>query len=367
MRNKAPLWESLILLLLVAAVLIPGGEIVRASYHSYLHAGVGEAVLNHGLQPENPYHANSALRYYTLYPALGVWLGRFGIGAVWGFCLINIIAALLFAPSLDSFGRALGLSWRARRCSFWAVLLGFNGIGWLGVFWPATTGQLADSLSPVMSLAEMTMRGHVFHWDQRLQAFLPKFLNVSSFAIALPFSLWAMSATLSEKRRNYLSAILPAALSLAFNPLVGVFTGICMVVFLGIRFSQEKSLRNIASWFAAGIAALVLALPFLLPAFNLGGEAGRQVQVALGGNPLGNFFGPLLLLLPLGLIGLRELSAPARARLLVAITLSAGLLLFGNFPWGNEYKFARLGGIFWAIAAGAILANWWESLRRRPG
>jgi hypothetical protein len=73
-----PWIEGGVLALCVLAILALGGEAVRASYHGYLHVAVGEAVVRDGLRPENPYHAGSPLRYYTLYPWLGVMIGRVG-------------------------------------------------------------------------------------------------------------------------------------------------------------------------------------------------------------------------------------------------------------------------------------------------
>ena len=359
-RGRGPLWESAVLLLLVAIVLVGGGELVRASYHGYLHTGVGEAVFSHGLLPENPYHAGSALRYYTLYPLLGVLLGSIGVGAIWGFAILNLLAAALLAPALDALGRALGLGWHARRCSFWALLLGFNGLGWFGVFFPATEIGLIQSDSPVMTLAATTFSGHYFHWDQRLQAFLPKFLNVSSFALALPFGLWALAATCNQARaRPWLGAIVPAALALALNPLVGAFTGLCMIIWLAPRLLSTPGAPAFW-WVCSGLMSVGLAIPFLLPAFASTATTVPQVQVQLGGNPVGDLLGPLLLMLPLGCWGLTMIEKRVRLGLIAALGLAAALLVFGSFPWGNEYKFARLGGVLLALPTGVALARIWD-------
>jgi len=103
-----------------------------------------------------------------------------------------------------------------------------------------------------------------------------------------------------------------------------------------------------------------LAIPFLLPAFSSNAIAARQVQVQLGGNPLGDFLGPLLLMLPLGWWGLTMLEKRVRLGLIAALGLAAALLVFGSFPWGNEYKFARLGGVLLALPTGVALARMWD-------
>lgn len=149
-----PLLEGLLLAALVALVLAASGEAVRASYHGYLHVSVGEAVLREGLRPENPYHAGVALRYYTLYPLLGVTLGRLGnLGPLWAFVALNVLAALLLPVALDALGRRLRLGFAARRAAFWSMLLGFNGLGWIGYLFSA--GDPFGS-APVYALMPMT-------------------------------------------------------------------------------------------------------------------------------------------------------------------------------------------------------------------
>jgi hypothetical protein len=195
--GRAPWVEGGILAAAVLAILVLGGDAVRASYHGYLHTAVGEAVLRDGLAPENPYHAGAPLRYYTLYPLLGAAIGRLGIGPLWAFALIDVLAALLLAPALDALGRAFGLSFRARRAAFLAAVLGFNGLGWIGLVGAEDPGR---GVPPVYALLPMTFGGARFGWDARLQAFLPKFLNVTSYAIALPPALLALAICARGKR-----------------------------------------------------------------------------------------------------------------------------------------------------------------------
>jgi hypothetical protein len=358
-QHRAAWLEGLFLALLVFIVLAMGGESVRASYHGYLHTTVGEAVLRDGLLPENPYHAGTPLRYYTLFPTLGVLLGKLGMGPLWGFALLNILAALLFAPALDSLGRSFDLRFSARRATFWAAVLGFNALGWLGFFF---NGQsLPPEAPPVFQLAPLTFSEWPLHWDQRLQAFLPKFLNVSSFALALPFALWTLAVANrgADERGTHQArrGILPAALTLALNPLVGAFTGLCMFGWLIPRFVRWPAPSKLA-WAGAGVAACLLALPFLLPAFQVEPVSSNRVEVQLGGQPLWDFLGPLCLLLPMAILGLKYWSKPHLLRFGFAAFVACGLLLFGGFPWGNEYKFARIGAILWAIPAGTWISRW---------
>ncbi len=351
--------EGALLALAIFFILALGGESVRASYHGYLHTTVGEAVLRDGLLPENPYHAGSPLRYYTLYPTLGVLLGKIGIGPLWGFACLNILAAFLFAPALDSLCRSFHLRFSARRAAFWTAVLGFNALGWLGFF--LNTPTIPPEAPPVFQLSPLSFSEMPFHWDQRLQAFLPKFLNISSFALALPFALWALAVAnrgadgrgTHQARRG----IFPAALCLALNPLVGAFTGICMLGWLLPRLIRWPAPSRLA-WVGAGLASCFLALAFLLPAFQSAPGGSNRVDVQLGGQPLWNFLGPLFILIPMAVLGLRSWSKEHRIRFGFATLLAAALLLFGDFPWGNEYKFARIGALFWAIPAGSWIAQW---------
>jgi hypothetical protein len=194
-RRFTPWLEGALAAALVLGIYALAGDALRASYHGYLHAAIGEAVLRDGLRPENPWHAGSALRYYTLYPALGALIGRAGPGPLWGFALLNAAAALCFAPALDALGRALGLRFAARRAAFVAAVLGFNGLGWIGML-AVDAPRAADGgvLPPVFATMPLTFAGEPVGWDARLQAFLPKFLNASSFALAVPFALWALAA-----------------------------------------------------------------------------------------------------------------------------------------------------------------------------
>ncbi len=347
-ERRWPWIEGALLAACVLLLLALGGESVRASYHGYLHASVGEAVLRDGLLPENPYHAGVSLRYYTLYPVLGVLLGRVCGGALWGFALLDVLAALLLAPALDAFGRCLGLSFRARRASFLVAVLGFNGLGWLGYF--VAHGQPFGA-PPVYALAPMTLMSESFGWDGRLQAFLPKFLNVSSYAIALPFALWALAA--ARPRASWI----PLGLALALNPIVG---GFAAVVLAAWRLAELRALgrRGTLAWILAGLAAALLALPFLLPSF-VPAPRGPSLtgNPALGGSRLANLLGPQHLVLLPALLGLCALARRERVRLLVPIVLAAVLVLVGEMPQSNEYKMARLLGLVLALPAGAWIAT----------
>ena len=99
----------------------------------------------------------------------------------------------------------------------------------------------------------MTFARESFGWDARLQAFLPKFLNVSSYAIALPFGLWAMASALRDERRSSraIAAIVPLALSIALNPIVGGFAAIVIAVWVAPTLARGR-VRERAAWPHAG-------------------------------------------------------------------------------------------------------------------
>lgn len=363
MKRRAPWVEGLLLALLVAVVFALGGEAVRASYHGYLKAAHGEAVLRDGLCPENPHHAGSPLRYYTLYSTLAVALGRLGFGPLWGFALLNVASALLFGPALDALGRALGLSFAARRGAFVAAVLGFNGLGWLGFL--VSAGEPFGS-PPVYALFPLTLAGEPFGWDARLQCFLPKYFNVSSHTLTLPFALWALAACLPARDRAGPSAarpwaaVVPAALSLAMNPLLGGVVGLVMIAWLAPVLARGPRRERLA-WIGAGAAAFALALPTLLPAFHPP-PSGPELtgDPALGGSPLANLLGPLALLAVPGILGLRSLAPDVRWRWVAAVALLSAGVLFVEVPERSEYKIARLGGLLWALPAGAWAGGAWS-------
>jgi hypothetical protein len=355
-RELAPWIEGGVLALCVLAILALGGDAVRASYHGYLHVAIGEAVVRDGLRPENPYHAGVPLRYYTLYPWLGVMIGRIGFGPLWGFALLNVLSALLLAPALDAFGRELGLSFAARRAAFVAAVLGFNGLGWIGV---AIHGTSAFGEPPVYALMPLTFARESLGWDARLQAFLPKFLNVSSYAIALPFALWAMGFAVRDERRSAraVATVAPLALSIALNPIVGGFAAVVIAAWVAPTLARG-SWRERAAWPIAGCAAALLALPFLLSALSPA-EHGPTLtgNPKLGGNPASNVLGPLLLIIAPAAIGFATLERSVRWRLALALALAALLVVVGEMPQGNEYKMERLLALLVALPCGAWAAR----------
>lgn len=373
-ERLAPWIEGGALALLLLIVVTLGGDSLRTSYHGTLHATLGEAVLREGLLPENPYHAGEPLRYYLLYPALGAALGRAGIGPLWGFALLNLIAGLLLGPALDALGRALGLGFRARRFAFLWTILGLNGLGWL---WAAPGGgPLLDfpalgggagppaGAMPLALLQGLASSPFGLTWDARLQSFLPKFLNVSSFALAIPFTLWALAFALRGGRRALFGAAAHLGVATALNPLAGALAA----AMLAARRLPElrrpaAAARNLLP---AAALALLLAVPFLLPVLRGGGEGGGEGGVAfglLGDGPAANLVGPLLLLWPLAFAGLRGI---ARGPLLFLGGALALALLLGcaPLPWGNEYKFVRLAALLLALPAGVACDRF---CRRRPG
>lgn len=345
----APWIEGLALAAIVTLVLVLGGEAVRASYHGYLHVSVGEAVLREGLTPENPYHAGVPLRYYTLYPLLGVLIGSVPlIGPLGAFVLLNILAALLLPVGVDALGRRLGMGFAARRCAFAVMLLGFNGLGWIGYLFSA--GDPFGS-PPVYALMPMTFAREAWGWDARLQAFLPKFLNVSSYALALPFFFFALASTRAAL------AWIPLGIALALNPIVGGVAGLLLAGRELVTW-RESGVAQKLRWGAAGALAALIALPFLLPSFTPAPSGPSLTgNPDLGGSPLANWIGPQLLLWIPAYFGWRRLDAPLRRWLLVMIALLSAFVLVGEMPQGNEYKLARLLSVVLALPAGIWLAE----------
>lgn len=353
----APWLEGILLAMLVMVVYSLGGDAVRTSYHGYLHTGLGEGVLRDGLMPENPYHAGTDLHYYTLYPTLGVLLGRLGMGALWGFALLNIFAGALMGPALDAFGKRLGLSFASRRFAFLAMLLGFNGLAY---WWTIGAEAMPDGALPLMVLLDLTRPLEALQWDGRLQSFLPKFLNVSSYALSLPFALFALADNLSKRPKESLRCGILTGITLAINPLVGGFTAILVAAekLPSLRGGKGAFLRLLP---AAGVA-LLFAVPFLLPLFA-GAPEGEATMAGtfpfIGSGAWANLVGPLLLLWLLGFWGLRVMPAKSRRPVLYALIL-ASLFSFLSLPWNNEYKFPRMAGILLAIPAGAALGKAWS-------
>ncbi|MHC4824522.1 MAG: hypothetical protein ACYTEP_10970 [Planctomycetota bacterium] len=358
LRDRTAPWvEGGLLALLVMVVVTLGGDAVRTSYHGFLHTGLGEAVLRDGLMPENPYHAGTPLHYYTLYPTLGVLLGQFGMGPLWGFAILNILAALLMGPALDALGKRFGLGFAARRCAFLAMVLGFNGLGY---WWTVGEEAMPSGALPLLVLLDFTRPMEALQWDGRLQAFLPKFLNVSSYALALPFALFALADNLAQGRKQLLRCGALLGVTAAINPLVGGFVGLLVVAQkLPLLFQGLEGFKRLLP--AAGVT-VVLSLPFLLPL--LGGAPDGEATLSgtfpfLGSGGWANLVGPLVLLWPLALLGLRHVPFDRLRPLGLAVGLAA-LFSFLSLPWGNEYKFPRLAGILLAIPAGLCLGAWWQ-------
>ncbi|MCH2101104.1 MAG: hypothetical protein MK209_04215 [Planctomycetes bacterium] len=344
--------EGAALATVVGVVLWAGGDVVRASYHGYLHATIGEAVRAEGLQPENPYHAGTPLRYYTLYPWLGTWLGAWGLGTMAAFAWLQVFSALLFAPALDALGRAVGLAWTNRRIAFWLTVVGFNAVGWVGWWW----NPPSDTAVPVFALESMTFASSAWGWDARLQAFLPKFLNVSSFALALPAVLWALAAGWRARFEGASAwkILLPAAVALAINPLAGGFAGLILLFWGAPRLIQGNGVERLA-WIGAGAGAILIALPFLLPAFESAPQGPSLTgSVRFEHDGVLNVLGPLWLLLPWAIAGQLKVRNRGRATAwVVAAGLALGIAAFVQLPWGNEYKLVRLAGLLLAISAAA--------------
>ncbi|MFT7516328.1 MAG: hypothetical protein ACI84O_000103, partial [Myxococcota bacterium] len=357
--NRTWPWiEGLILALLVLIVVSMGGESVRSSYHGLLHTTIGESVLREGLLPENPYHAGEQLNYYTLYPTLGVLLGRLGGGSLWGFALINIIAALLMGPALDSLGQRLKFGFAARRSAFWCMLLGFNFMG----FWLAY-GVAVPPLGalPMFILEPATNFYDLFSWDARLQSFVAKFFNVSSFACALPVMLFALSNAIVDTAKSRVLAAILLGVCVALNPLVGAFSALLIVAQAVIRVGPAA--QQLLTWAKLGSISLLIALPFVLPLLmNSGGEDIVKNKLPfVGDGALLNIIGPCMLLIVMNAIVLPRLLAEQRKVLLLAIGLAV-IFSFANLPFGNEYKFPRLLAIFLALPAGQFVvwfANKW--------
>ena len=354
MKSKLPWLEGFLLACIVAAVFVVGGETVRASYHGLLHTTVGEAVWRDGLLPENPYHAGEALRYYTLYPWAGVTLGHFLGGPFWGFAWLSILAALLFGPALEALGKSLSLPYAARRAAFWAAILGFNGWGWTFSNGQETVALLGQS-PIILSQSLTSFQG--WSWDARLQAVLPKFLNVSSFALALAPGMWALAAGIHPITQPK-KFILPGALALALNPLVGGV--VALMVALAKTPLLWRHPRQAMPWLTAGVLATLLALPFLMPLFAPA-PVGEQMTGAVAFQaPFGvNFFGSLGLLAGAAIWGCKAWDTAPRRRFLLGMLLLLGLAAGAKLPWANEYKLFRLLGIGLALPAGLVLSKLW--------
>lgn len=360
LRDRIAPWiEGGLLALVVMVVVSLGGDAVRTSYHGFLHTSLGEAVLRDGLMPENPYHAGTPLHYYTLYPTLGVLLGKLGGGPLWGFAILNIFAAMLMGPALDAFGKRLGLGFTARRCAFFSMVLGFNG---LSQWWVSTDTPMVEGASPLLVLLDLTEPVSGLSWDGRLQSFLPKFLNVSSFAISLPFAFFALADNLAGGKRETLRMGVLLGITMALNPLVGGFVAVLVV--LEKLPLLKQGVQGLKTLLPAAVVAVLIALPFLLPL--LGGSPEGDTTMAgafpfIGSGAWANLLGPLLLLWPLGIWGVFKLPQDKRPPLCFALGLAA-LFSFLSLPWSNEYKFPRMEGILLALPAGALLGSLWKTL-----
>ncbi|MCH2111878.1 MAG: hypothetical protein MK213_03390, partial [Planctomycetes bacterium] len=90
------------------------------------------------------------------------------------------------------------------------------------------------------------------------------------------------------------------------------------------------------------------------------------VEVQLGGQPFWNWLGPLVGLLPWGMLGLKRMDPSTRWGLLGFLGLAGLCVLLIRLPWGNEYKFARLGALLWVIPAARGLEHFSEHRKHVP-
>ena len=353
-EKRYPLFEGAFLSCLILAIFLLGSDGALVSYHGLLHTTIGNGVLQDGLIPENPYHAGTTLNYYTLYPALGVFLGFFLNSPFWGFAVINVLSAFCFALALDFFGKKIDLSFGQRRCAFWATLLGFNLWGyWWG------PEQWADlGVMPLMVLEPITQFYDLFSWDARLQSFLAKFLNISSFACSLPLMLFAIGFALSAEKKSNLYASIALGFCVALNPLVGAFT--TFLLLSCVLVVSENYLSTILEWAKYGIVSLLIATPFCVSLFL--GEAGGENQLApfpfVGDGSLFNLIGPNLVLIFffIASITINKLRSNFTGRkfLLIALAWTVIFALF-ELPFDNQYKFSRLAAIFLGLAVAPLV------------
>ncbi len=357
----APLVEGGLLALLVLASMTLGGETIRTGYEGYLQVTTGEAVLSGGLLPENPYHAGTTVPMATLYPTAGVLIGKLFGGPLWGFAILQILAAALFAPALDSLGRSLKLGTAARRLVFLAAVLLFNGLGWLGALHEAG-GDLITAMGmgeaymapmPIISLMPLSLAHSDFGWDARLQGFLPGMLDITAFALTLPFLLLAVSWSLRQGVAAQRRAAVCAGIAVALDPQIGGIAALAMLLHLGMGLMRGRSARDAA---ISAAVFLAIALPFLLPTMFAATGPPSEPFAFMGAGGWANMLGPLALLLPLAAFGLRGL-AP-RSRKVVAIFAGACMLatLF-DFPADLDRRWVRVAALFLALPAGALLAQ----------
>ena len=352
-ESRAPWLEAFLFSGVVGLLYFLGAESILASYHGFLHTAVGEAVLRDGLLPENPYHAGEPLRYYTLYPTLGVLLGRLGMGPLGGFALLNMVAAFLFPLAFNALGKSFQISFFARRWAFLAVFFGFNALGWLSM--PTWFGFEWAGAPPIALSISMTHLPLFGAWDARLQGFLPKFLNVSSFALALAPALFALAEVFSKNAQPR-RLVLPAALALALNPLVGFWLGFLLCVYFS-PLLWRRAWKEGIPWLFAGTGALLLSLPFLLPLFQAAPSGPNLTgQVAFQSEPWRNIVGANFLLILCALWGRRAWKAPQGAWVLCAVTTLL-LALFLQLPWANEYKLPRLLALLLAFPVGVAASH----------
>jgi len=356
--RMAPWVEGMLLAMIVLVVVSMSGQAVRTSYHGYLHTTLGEGVLRDGLLPENPYHAEAPLRYYTLYPTLGVLLGRLGMGSLWGFAVLNLLAALLLGPALDALGRRLSLSFWGRRLAFLGMVVGFNGFGY---YFGGNGAVPVDGAQPLLILREFTLFGEIA-WDARLQSFLPKLFNVSSFALALPLALAALAQLLGAmehpQRKLRLQAGGLLGLATAINPLVGLHTGLLFAVMVLYRMQQRKAWKKVLlEWLPVAALAVLVAIPFLMPLLQAApvGAPQQSPQFPFAGDgAIWNLLGPLAALVVLSLPAWWRW--PAQTRLFVGSAVGFAVVMsFLELPWDNQYKFPRVAGLFLALPLGMAL------------
>jgi hypothetical protein len=355
------------------AAIFAASDRLRISIHGMLHTAILLRAEQGEIPPENPFFAGEGLRYYFVWhlaAAVPVELG--GVEPTLAFAATNVSALLAFLLLLGVLGGLLGAT---RAAAPLALLLGFlslNALGALGFAERAaaakgfaTLEQLATGLDPIRYLQALSLGD-----DDRVTATLTKFLNASSFPIALALlvATWLAAAKIARRGEGHDAgwlAILAIATAgcIAMSPITGLTGGLVLGAGFALRLvaglaQRDRATRGAAlSALAALAAGLALALPFVW-------MGGGEEQGAIGLRPTaGKARDFLLALAPLLVVALPAWIAAVRraSPLAIAALLLPPLAVVLWFPVNSEYKLVRMAapllGVFAALSIDALVAR----------
>ena len=261
---------------------------VRNWSDGWAHAAIFEQIVRSGIPPQFPHFAGHPLPYpWFFHVFLASASGVIHRSPLVLMATLNIWTALLFPLAVQDLARALGA--RPAACR-WAAIAGLVGMNPLGPAWMAAQSFLGatagvEAWRHGMATTNGVLQALSFRFPFFQASLFGRFWTPTAFnfSIVLMGVVLRLLVTYWERPslRQALAFALGLALLLVWHPLtalqasVGVAAGVLGALLLA-RQGERRSAFARAAWTAlAGVAAYLLAMPYLLTA--TGGAGARQM------------------------------------------------------------------------------------------